>query len=145
MTAVLAQIRFAGHNPPVLRLPPKTRLVLALVCATLVALRIAGAHLHLCFDGSEPPVALHVGESGGHHGEELAGFTHSDRDVNVSGDYLSKKLGATVDLGALCLVLALLLFIIQLRTSPPIYRLPRVARRALTHGLPPPRGPPRPA
>jgi hypothetical protein len=129
----------------VLRLAPKTRLVLALVCATLVALRIAGAHLHLCFDGSEPPVALHIGESGGHHGEELAGFTHSDRDVNVSGDYLSKKPGATVDLGALCSFLALLLFVISLRTPLPVHRLPRPARRVLTHGLPPPRGPPRPA
>ena len=128
-----------------LRLAPKTRVVLALVCAALVALRIAGAHLHLCFDGSEPPVALRVGESGGHHGEELAGFTHSDRDIKVGDDFLSKKPGATMDLGALCSFLALLLFVIQLGTSLPVYRLPRPARRALTHGLPPPRGPPRPA
>jgi hypothetical protein len=126
----------------VFRLTTRTRIVLTLLCAALLASRIAGTHLHLCLDGGEAPVALHVADGGEHHAEE-SGTPHADRDVMLGGDYLSKK-GGLADPGLLALCLALLLFLLpRLRTPLPGYFAPARPRAARTNGLPPPRGPPR--
>jgi hypothetical protein len=110
----------------------------------LVASRIAGAHLHLCLDGSEPPVSLHVADGAAHHGEEVGGFTHTDRDVNVGGEYLAKKPGAGFDLALVAMAFGLLLFLLPRNRFPvPDYSCPHPARPSRAHGLPPPRGPPR--
>jgi hypothetical protein len=126
----------------VFRFTPRTRLVIVLLCAALLASRIAGAHLHLCLDGSEPPVALHVADGGEHHAEN-SGESHADQDVTLGGDYLSKKSGQ-VDPGLLALCLALLLFFLpRLRAGIPDHLAPARPRAARINGLPPTRGPPR--
>ncbi len=125
------------------RFSSRTRVVLALLCAALLASRIAGAHLHLCLDGGEPPVSLHVADDGEHHAEDSGEAPHADRDVVLGGDYLSKKAGQ-VDLGFVVLALALLLFVLpRVRPRPPQFFLPPRPRTARIHGVPPTRGPPR--
>ncbi len=112
------------------------------MCAALLASRIAGTHLHVCLDGSEPPIELHVADDGEHHAED-SGAPHADRDVMLGGDYLSKK-GDLADPGLLALCLALLLFILpRLRAQLPDYLAPARPRPARINGLPPTRGPPR--
>jgi hypothetical protein len=53
--------------------------------------RLTGAHLHMCFDGSEPPLSLHT--SDGTHLEHHAGEEHHHDDVDVEplGDLLAKN------------------------------------------------------
>ena len=132
------------------RLSHRSRFALALLCAAFVALRIAGAHLHLCFDGSEPPVSLHVADAGAHHAgndghDHVAGPAggHVDRDVLMSGDFVAKKSTGDLLLPFLVLAFALALFTLAPRRGPvPDYRtpLPLHSRARLR---PPQRGPPR--
>jgi hypothetical protein len=55
--------------------------------AILVATRLTGSHLHLCFDGGEPPVSVHTLEVEGHHDD---GVQHEDRDLDLPGFTLAK-------------------------------------------------------
>jgi hypothetical protein len=134
----------ARHNRHV-RLPARhVRITLALLCAVLLASRIAGAHFHLCFDGSEPPVSLHVVDSATVHSGEHDGISHDDQDVSVGGEYLAKKQGAGSDLAILALALAFLLcFLPRNASQVPGYDRTLPARQGRAHVLPPPRGPPR--
>ncbi len=71
--------------------------------------RLTGAHLHLCFDGSEPPLTLHAGDSA--HVDHHAGETHhEDMDVEPLGDLLAKSAQVLMlaVLSATILLLALL-------------------------------------
>jgi hypothetical protein len=44
---------------------------------------VAGAHLHLCFDGLEPPVALHhLADGGNHLDHHSPQQQHADADVD---------------------------------------------------------------
>jgi hypothetical protein len=134
----------------VTRLSQRSRLVLALLCAAFVALRVAGAHLHLCFDGSEPPVSLHVADAGAHHAadddhahvaEPVSG--HVDRDVVMNGDFVAKKPAGDLLLPFLILAFALALYTLAPRLGPiPDYRSP-VPLPSRARLRPPLRGPPR--
>lgn len=92
--------------------------LLTLVCAALLFARLGGAHLHLCFDGSEPPASLHVTDSG-HHADHHDGATHDDRDVWLLGDALTQpgKLGMDLPLLLAAVWLVMLLFT-RLRLVP---------------------------
>lgn len=65
--------------------------LLALLCVTLLIGRIGGAHLHLCFDGKEPPSTLHLFDHGVHHGSSELNAPHDDADVALAGDMLLKS------------------------------------------------------
>ena len=120
------------------------RITLALLCAVLIAARIGGAHLHVCFDGSEPPVSLHLVEASQHHEQDPSGFTHVDQDMSLGGEYLGKKPAPGSDLALLAIACALFLFFLpRIRGSQPDYTSRIPARHPRAHGLPPPRGPPR--
>jgi hypothetical protein len=69
--------------------PGKPALLIALLCGVLLLTRLGGTHLHLCFDGSEPPISLHVADAGDHHPGESA--PHADQDVALGADLLVKK------------------------------------------------------
>ena len=116
--------------------------MLLLLCGIMLFGRSAGIHLHLCFDGSEPPASLHF-EDAGHHAEHQAGQVHNDLDLSLAFDAVAKVVKLGLDLPALLVVLLLLL--------PPLLRdarrtaRPRPAAVALPpiHLLRPPlRGPP---
>jgi hypothetical protein len=94
--------------------------------------RLTGAHLHLCFDGSEPPLTLHTADSA--HVDHHAGDSshHEDMDVEPLGDLLAKsaQLVMLAVLAAAILLLALL--------APP-WRLVTMDRESLRIPRPPPR------
>ena len=60
-------------------------MVLWLLAIALLPVRMADAHLHLCMDGQQPPVALHVQHVATHDGAQPhADDDHNDRDVDLS-------------------------------------------------------------
>jgi hypothetical protein len=124
----------------------RVRLFVIAICLAVLAPRIVGAHLHLCLDGSEPPLSYHVADSGIHHAEEHgAGESHSDRDMQVGGDVLAKKSTHDQDAAALWFVFALLLFLLApARRIVPTADPPRL-RSVFSWLRPPLRGPPVPA
>jgi hypothetical protein len=128
-----------------------TRWILATLCLSLLILRISGAHLHLCFDGSEPPLSYHVADSGIHHvdgpghgtaHEHSHEQSHDDRDLDVGQDLLLKKL-ANKDVTLALIAFALLLFLLS--RSPAVAHTPYHAPppgRPRAYLRPPLRGPP---
>jgi hypothetical protein len=121
---------------------PKLRWLIAMLCVAVIVLRVGGTHLHLCFDGDEPPVSLHIADSGIHHADEPAG-DHSDREITPGADALVKKSSDAVDALTLALLGAVLLFVVACGRVPlPDFRspLPAPSRSRLR---PPLRGPPR--
>ena len=82
---------------------------LILVVAVLVT-RLGGVHLHLCFDGQEPPATIHVNDSDAHDDAHHVDEHHTDQDVEMFEAVLAKSKGS-VDLPLLlgaCLLLLLL-------------------------------------
>lgn len=68
---------------------PTLQRLLTLICVLLLTVRVAGPHLHLCFDGQEAPASFHVLDIGLHH---AAGHSapHQDTDVSLAVDGVSK-------------------------------------------------------
>src|SRR5690349_13843461 len=84
--------RVPSNTPTIMRLGTYTRTLLILLCIGLVIMRVGGAHLHYCFDGSEPPVTLHVESHGAHHSDPgVSASGHADMDVALGVDALIKK------------------------------------------------------
>jgi hypothetical protein len=78
-----------------LRIPQIRAWLLTLMCVVLLLGPVGGAHLHLCFDGKEPPASFHLFDLGLHHskpGHSEPGMNapHEDSDVAVSDNLLSK-------------------------------------------------------
>lgn len=117
----------------------RSPLLITLLCVLLIAVRISGAHWHLCLDGSEPPQAMQIGEADLHP----EGEGHQDVDLKLIGDALAKNL--TNGLDAPLLAAFVLLWLFQF---PPRTFLFTPYRETLffSHVLPshaPPRAPPR--
>lgn len=94
-----------------------------LLCIVLLAVRIGGAHLHLCFDGMEPPLAVHAGEPMGHdaHHDEQ----HSDADLNLLDNGIAKTF-AQANIAPALIAALIVLFVRLTSTGTPIsiYRPP---------------------
>lgn len=115
-----------------------------LLCIALLVVRGTGLgmHVHLCFDGSEPPVALHVAADAVDHQHPGIGPLHEDVDVSLVGDMLGKIVKATLNLPVLLLACVLLLFS---RTTAPMLQRAGFAvpiRPSARHIRPPLRAPP---
>jgi len=127
------------------RFAHRSQFIVAIVCVAMVVLRVGGLHVHMCFDGSEPPMSFHVEDSGVHHLDEAgAGEAHEDREMALAPDVAVKKPFGDFDLSVLAAFSALLLFFISrprelLPFSPLTVRI-RSSRARLR---PPLRGPPR--
>ncbi|MBC7982261.1 MAG: hypothetical protein H7Y02_00245, partial [Candidatus Obscuribacterales bacterium] len=128
--------------PAMLCLSGQSKGLLVLLCILVVMMRVGGAHVHFCFDGSEPPASLHLdGDGGLHHLDDhhdgssahdaVAGVQHSDLDVNLVTDVLLKKTGG-LDSLVLLFTFALTLFLFPLirRLLPSATLLPASSRRA---------------
>jgi hypothetical protein len=124
-----------------IRTSPLRTLLLTLVCVTLLVARIGGAHLHLCFDGSEPPASLHVLDVG-LHGGVSAGSEHHDYDLMLGEQTLAKYGDQEFDLPALLLAVLVLLLVVPLARRAAIARSPAPRVRTPSSLHPPPRGPP---
>jgi hypothetical protein len=105
-----------------------TQLIWALFLALLAA-RLSGAHVHLCFDGLEPPATMHVQNHAGQHHADQTGGSHNDVDLSAVAEALVKKAG---DMGGLDL-LPLLAAAVLLLIAPQFTRifLPQARRVAL--------------
>lgn len=58
------------------------RLLLWVVALAVLTVRVSDTHLHLCFDGQEPPTTLHFADASVHNDEDHEGETHADRDFD---------------------------------------------------------------
>lgn len=119
---------------------PSRAWLLTLVCAAMLFARLGGAHLHLCFDGSEPPASLHVTDSG-HYADHHDREAHDDRDVSLLGDALIKSDKPGLDLP---LLLAAFWLVVLLFARPRMVPAdsPQVAVSSPRFFRPPLRGPP---
>lgn len=97
---------------------------LSLICVLLIAVRISGAHWHLCFDHNEPPLTMHVGDIDGHAGNDTG--DHQDIDLKLVEDGLTKSLSAGLDIPMILAVIALLWLLPRSRRLTPLpgYREP---------------------
>jgi hypothetical protein len=123
----------------------RSRFLIALICVVMVSLRVGGLHVHMCLDGSEPPMSFHVADSGMHHLDELdSSGTHSDRDMALASDVVVKKPFGDLDLFLLAAFGAILLFLLAPRRELlPLLPPPLPVRSARIRLRPPLRGPPR--
>jgi hypothetical protein len=130
------------------RLTLTPRFLIALLCVAVIVLRIGGAHLHLCFDGGEPPISMHLGDSGVHHADEAAshesaGDGHADRDVGIGADALVKKPSGSLEIPVLAVLFGLLLsYVVRRRDVLPDFTPPLQLSPVRAHLRPPLRGPP---
>jgi hypothetical protein len=108
------------------------RWIVLLTLLAFVFARLAGAHLHLCFDGSEPPLSVHMADSGeiGHHAG--ATQTHEDVDVDPIDDVVAKS-AVKIDPTLLAFLLAGVALLLTLDRA-----VPRTSRK-----IPAPYTPPR--
>ncbi|HWK51234.1 MAG TPA: hypothetical protein VNR40_15175 [Steroidobacter sp.] len=119
--------------------------VLWLLAIALLPLRVANAHLHLCLDGQQQPVSLHVQETAGEASDEHTSEGHFDRDVDLAAaNSAIAKLSGSVDDVSLAVinvyVLASLLPV-QEHVAPRPVRLVSESADVFTF-RPPVRGPP---
>lgn len=125
---------------------PNSRLhqpwLLTLLCVMLLVVRVGGAHLHLCFDGGEPPASLHLMDNGVHHGAPGMDAQHQDADIAVAGEVLVKFAKLGLDLPVLLLAALLVWSLLQAPRQPaPGYRNP-LSPSTASFLRPPLRGPP---
>jgi len=123
---------------------PTMQWLLTLMCVMLLMVRVAGPHLHLCFDGQEAPASFHVLNLGLHRTVDH-GAPRQDRDVSLAVEGVSKT-GKQLNLDDLPLVLLAAFFVWILFQTLRRFVLPMLpavdpARPAFL--LPPLRGPPR--
>ena len=119
----------------------RRKCVALLLSGVLLLLQVSGAHLHLCFDGQEPPVSLHVLDSGPEHFPGAAYSQHQDEELDSSLASLIKKSLTDLDSppvssAAVVLNAASSQSLLKIRwdDSPVPYNITRL--------LPPSRGPP---
>lgn len=129
-----------------LRLRPTSQLLIILLCIGIVMMRASGAHLHYCFDGSEPPVSLHIdNHAGSHHKtDSVASEEHADVDVSLGLDILIKKAPTPLDLLGLIAALSCFIWLLPRIRAVALSAdclIPFFIRRAYLR--PPLRGPPR--
>lgn len=118
---------------------------LALLFVLVVALRVSGAYLHYCLDGSEPPVRLHLSNDLGHHpiGDGQLDVKHADVDVSLSTMALVKKSDKGFGSSALLAACVSLLFLLlQPKQFSTAFDLLSPLHTRLLHACPPLRGPP---
>ena len=120
--------------------------LLALACLTLLFMQMGGAHLHLCFDGNEPPASVHLTD-GDHHadhhgGHHATGEVHSDLDVPLANDVLTKPAKLSLDLPLLLLTLLWLGVLGTIRQDERPRDPPQTFATSPQLHLPPLRGPP---
>lgn len=99
----------------------------------------SGAHGHLCFDGQEPPVSVHMEMMSEHADHHAIDEQHVDADVDLSQPFLAKL--TKIDL-PLLIVAAILLAVLLGKTSVAISRYSPTYSSRRTGLHPPLRAPP---
>ena len=112
---------------------------IVLLAVTLLVTRIAGNHLHLCFDGNEPPVSFHASDSEEHH---EADTSHNDQDVELPSATFAKASPYMFDAVLLFAALVCLGLLPRSQRAPFIPLRLRLAYASIRLLRPPLRGPP---
>lgn len=113
-----------------------------IVFATLILWLTAswsGAHGHMCFDGQEPPMTVHMHNTGDHTDHHDISEQHVDADVDLSQPLLTKL--TKIDL-PLLIAAAILLAILFEKLSIVVCRYSLTYASRPTGFLPPLRAPP---
>lgn len=117
----------------------RSRWFFGFLCVLLIVGRMSGAHWHLCFDHSEPPLSVHLGDPNSQSG----GAGHQDTDLDWLTEAIVKTFAAHADIWLLGVWMLLTVgFTGALQSLPlPVYRGPAPPRRG---DFPPasPRAPP---
>lgn len=119
------------------------RVWMAIIAIAVLAMPVNGAHLHLCFDGGEPPATVHSLEDGAHHEESGADVVHRDVDVSIANSALAKKYDQSLDSPGL---IATAIVVLRVPVSGAVVPLPDRSAVLVPDPelrlLPPLRGPP---
>lgn len=123
----------------------KLAMGLWILAIALVAMRMSGIHVHLCSDGQEAPVAVHLLDGSLHHGNESSegAEEHEDQDVNIFGAAHFKKNDVGGDLLPLAFFFVLLLLFPYARSLVPSITASALPTGPIAYFIPPLRGPPR--
>ena len=79
-------------HTPGMSLNLRRHISLCLLALMFLIVRTAEAHAHLCADGKEPPVSVHLADGGSHACETGAAGEHGDdKDVQIAADVVLKK------------------------------------------------------
>jgi len=124
------------------RLTPVRRLYVLLLCSVLLVMRIGGAHWHLCFDGQEPPVSIHVADSSFEHSVIGVDGQHHDQNVEIGLASLVKHGSADFDIPPLVFAMLLLWAAFPRLPVPRTRKVLAPSYFDLSLLLPPLRGPP---
>lgn len=125
-----------------MRFSHASRVVLVLLLGFVLLLsRVSDDHLHLCFDGQEPPIALHVQDVGLHHLGMDASQGHADQDVDLVSIAPARFKSPGLN-GALLFTLCLLLASLPRTRVRPRFDPPRTIKSTPPFLHPPLRGPP---
>lgn len=117
------------------------KLWIALICAlAYLFVSSAGTHLHVCFDGQEPPISVHVldGDHADLHGDDAA---HDDLDIDPLSKSPPKPLYPDLPVLALLIVVCGLLWRSAVAVPVPL-RCLSSPRSPLRYWRPPLRAPP---
>lgn len=111
------------------------------LCVAIFAIRVSGAHLHLCFDGQQPQASVQSGQPG----VDVLHQDERDTDISVDGDALVKSLDNALAQPTLLVAAILLSILSTLRGAGFAFNIDlRVFPQSHGHYLRPPlRGPPR--
>lgn len=111
----------------------------------LVATRVSGVHLHLCFDGQQPQASVQTGQAGLDEFDGSTNHQEKDKDLSILSDALVKNMGNKT-LSPMLFVAAVLLFILNLPGKVGFssgFSRPVIPHASGFHLRPPLRGPPR--
>lgn len=120
----------------------KLALGLWIFAIAFMAMRMSGAHVHLCGDGQEAAASVHFIDSSPHHPEEEDAADHQDRDLKLSDAAIFKKNDTGGDLMPLVLALILLLVLPRIRALIPPASAVLLPLSPRLYFTPPLRGPP---
>jgi hypothetical protein len=119
------------------------QLFVILLCTIFLVIQSTDAHVHLCLDGQEAAVSIHI-EHGAGLNEHLAeiGLDHRDLDIDLGIGSITKL--PKVDLPVMALLFSALLIAFNLLGKPPLARSrsTRFRFQSPSHLRPPLRGPP---
>lgn len=116
--------------------------LLWLLAIALLLVRVGDAHLHLCLDGQQHRVAMHVQDAPTHQGSEASVDGHNDVDIDLSVSPWVKKVGLDeMPIIVFAAVLLSLFLPVLLSTVRP-YQLLTPAVQSVFGLRPPLRGPP---
>ena len=112
--------------------------ITVLVLAVLLVVRVAGTHVHLCFDGQEPGASIHLVDAFDPMQFAAVEPAHDDTNIDLGSIGVAK-----LDLLALALIVSIVLWQAATRVGRRVpHRSLRVHASSIFHRVPPPRGPP---